>query len=76
MNMYFTWLAIAWSMCLSIYLLRLFTLGNDINERFDSHSLLITEQINLFFFIQQSPQKKEQLMQANQVSFREFKGVI
>ncbi|KAL5248081.1 hypothetical protein ACHWQZ_G017306 [Mnemiopsis leidyi] len=67
MNMYFTWLAIAWSMCLSIYLLRLFTLGNDINERFDSHSLLITEQINLFFFIQQSPQKKEQLMQANQV---------
>jgi len=67
LNLYFTWLAIAWSMCLSVYLLRLFTLGNDIKEKFDSQSLLITEQINLFFFIQQSPQKKEQLMHANQV---------
>ena len=54
-------------MCVSVYLLRLFTLGNDIAERFDSHTLLITEQINLFFFLQQSPQKKEQLLQANQV---------
>jgi len=64
---YFTWCAICWSLSLSIYLLRLFTLGSNINEKFNNQALLITEQINLFFYMQQSPHKKDTLTHANQV---------
>lgn len=64
---YFTWCAICWSLSLSVYLLRLFTLGSNINEKFNNQALLITEQINLFFYMQQSPHKKDTLTHANQV---------
>jgi len=54
----FTLEALLWSSALGIYLLRFMTLGNKINRKYRSVSVLITEQINLYLQIEQKPNKK------------------
>ncbi|XP_055374027.1 protein phtf [Condylostylus longicornis] len=63
----FTLEALLWSSALGIYLLRFMTLGNKINRKYRSVSVLITEQINLYLQIEQKPNKKEELMVSNSV---------
>lgn len=59
--------ALLWSSAVGIFLLRFMTLGNKINRKYRSISVLITEQINLYLQIEQKPQKKEELMVSNSV---------
>ncbi|XP_071942545.1 protein PHTF2-like [Antedon mediterranea] len=61
------WDVVIWSFCLSIYLLRFVTLGSEINKKFRNSSLLLTEQINLYLRMERKPNKKDDLMLANNV---------
>lgn len=59
--------ALLWSSAIGIFLLRFMTLGNKINRKYRSVSVLITEQINLYLQIEQKPKKKDELMVSNNV---------
>ncbi|XP_072931982.1 protein phtf [Epargyreus clarus] len=60
--------AMVWSCCLGIYLLRLVTLGSNVNRKYRGClSAILTEQINLHLAIEQRPESKEQLTVANNV---------
>ncbi|XP_055837141.1 protein phtf isoform X2 [Episyrphus balteatus] len=59
--------ALTWSTFMGIFLLRFMTLGNKINRKYRSISVLITEQINLYLQIEQKPKKKDELMVSNSV---------
>lgn len=59
--------ALTWSTFIGIFLLRFMTLGNKINRKYRSISVLITEQINLYLQIEQKPKKKDELMVSNSV---------
>lgn len=59
--------ALIWSCSLGAFLLRFMTLGQKINKKYRSISVLITEQINLYVQIEQKPQKKEELSVSNSV---------
>ncbi|CAG5050572.1 unnamed protein product [Parnassius apollo] len=60
--------AMVWSCCLGIYLLRLLTLGSNVNRKYRGClSAILTEQINLHLAIEQRPECKEQLTVANNV---------
>ncbi|CAB3230045.1 unnamed protein product [Arctia plantaginis] len=60
--------AMVWSSCLGIYLLRLLTLGSNVNKKYRCClSAILTEQINLHLAIEQRPESKEQLTVANNV---------
>ncbi|KAG6445310.1 putative homeodomain transcription factor 2 isoform X2 [Manduca sexta] len=60
--------AMVWSCCLGIYLLRLLTLGSNVNRKYRGClSAILTEQINLHLAIEQRPESKEQLTVANNV---------
>jgi hypothetical protein len=59
--------ALMWSVALGVFLLRFMTVGQKINKKYRSVSVLITEQINLYVQIEQKPHKKEELMVANSV---------
>ncbi|XP_013199955.2 protein phtf [Amyelois transitella] len=60
--------ALVWSACLGICLLRLVTLGSNINRKYRGClSAILTEQINLHLAIEQRPESKEQLTVANNV---------
>ncbi|KAH8272868.1 hypothetical protein KR018_006160, partial [Drosophila ironensis] len=59
--------ALMWSITIGIYLLRFMTLGQKIQHKYRSVSVLITEQINLYLQIEQKPKKKEELMVSNSV---------
>ncbi|KAL5288610.1 PHTF1 family protein [Megaselia abdita] len=59
--------SLLWSSTLGIFLLRFMTLGNKINRKYKSLSILITEQINLYLQIEQKPKKKDELMVSNNV---------
>lgn len=52
---------------IGIYLIRFMTLGAMINKKYSSLSVLITEQINMYLHMEQKPQKKDELMLANNV---------
>lgn len=56
-----------WCFTISIYLIRFMTLGAMINKKYSNLSVLITEQINMYLHMEQKPQKKEELMLANNV---------
>lgn len=57
-----------WSFCIGIYLLRLGTLGSNVNKKYRGClSAILTEQINLHLAIEQRPESKEQLTVANNV---------
>ncbi|KNC72373.1 hypothetical protein SARC_15069, partial [Sphaeroforma arctica JP610] len=43
------------------------TLGSHINKKFQSQSLLTTEQINVYLRLEQAPHKKEELGICNNV---------
>ncbi|KAL7648822.1 UNVERIFIED_CONTAM: hypothetical protein RMT77_000729 [Armadillidium vulgare] len=57
----------AWCFAVSIYLIRFMTLGALINKKYSNPSVLITEQINMYLHMEQNPQKKDNLMLANNV---------
>lgn len=60
--------AMVWSCCLGMYLLRLLTLGSNVNRKYRGClSAILTEQINLHLAIEQRPESKEQLTVANNV---------
>ncbi|XP_048482736.1 protein PHTF2 isoform X3 [Plutella xylostella] len=60
--------AMVWSCCLGICLLRLLTLGSNVNRKYRGClSAILTEQINLHLAMEQRPQSKEQLTVANNV---------
>ncbi|KAJ0177227.1 hypothetical protein K1T71_007236 [Dendrolimus kikuchii] len=60
--------AMVWSCCLGICLLRLLTLGSNVNKKYRGClSAILTEQINLHLAIEQRPESKEQLTVANNV---------
>ncbi|CAH4032588.1 unnamed protein product [Pieris brassicae] len=60
--------AMVWSGCLGVYLLRLLTLGSNVNKKYRGClSAILTEQINLHLAIEQRPESKEQLTVANNV---------
>ncbi|RVE51265.1 hypothetical protein evm_004069 [Chilo suppressalis] len=60
--------AMLWSTCLGIYLLRLLTLGSNVNRKYRGClSAILTEQINLHLAMEQRPESKEQLTVANNV---------
>ncbi|XP_045497098.1 protein PHTF2 isoform X2 [Colias croceus] len=65
-----SWLleAMVWSGCLGVYLLRLLTLGSNVNKKYRGClSAILTEQINLHLAMEQRPESKEQLTVANNV---------
>ncbi|XP_017050352.1 LOW QUALITY PROTEIN: protein phtf [Drosophila ficusphila] len=59
--------ALVWSITIGIFLLRFMTLGQKIQHKYRSVSVLITEQINLYLQIEQKPKKKDELMVSNSV---------
>ncbi|XP_039754224.1 protein phtf isoform X2 [Pararge aegeria] len=60
--------AMVWSCCLGIYLMRLITVGSNVNRKYRGClSAILTEQINLHLAIEQRPESKEQLTVANNV---------
>ncbi|XP_028027076.1 putative homeodomain transcription factor 2 isoform X1 [Bombyx mandarina] len=60
--------AMVWICCLGIYLLRLITLGSNVNKKYRGClSAILTEQINLHLAIEQRPESKDQLTVANNV---------
>ncbi|XP_071486728.1 protein PHTF2-like [Diadema antillarum] len=63
----YNWEVVAWTFCLSPFLLRFITLGSDINKKFRNTSVLLTEQINLYLNMERKPHKKDDLMLANNV---------
>jgi len=58
---------LCWCLVLGVFLLRFMTLGSKINKKYRNLSVLITEQINLYLQMEQKPNKKEELMLANNV---------
>ncbi|XP_026724988.1 putative homeodomain transcription factor 1 isoform X2 [Trichoplusia ni] len=59
---------LTWSLCIGLYLLRLGTLGSNVNKKYRGClSAILTEQINLHLAIEQRPESKEQLTVANNV---------
>ena len=59
------WELAVWLFVLAIFLLRFMTLGTKINKKYRSLSILITEQINLYVQMEEKPEKKESLLNAN-----------
>ncbi|XP_043643113.1 protein phtf [Drosophila teissieri] len=59
--------ALVWSITIGIFLLRYMTLGQKIQHKYRSVSVLITEQINLYLQIERKPKKKDELMVSNSV---------
>lgn len=59
------WELAFWLFVLAIFLLRFMTLGTKINKKYRSLSILITEQINLYLQMEEKPEKKETLLNAN-----------
>lgn len=55
------WQVVLWAFMLSVYLLRFMTLGSHINQKYQNTSLLLTEQINLYLRMEQTPHKKDEL---------------
>ncbi|XP_072029785.1 protein PHTF2-like [Amphiura filiformis] len=63
----YNWEVVAWTFCLSPFLLRFITLGSEINKKFRNTSVLLTEQINLYLHMERKPHKKDDLLLANNV---------
>ena len=55
------------SLVLCIYQLRFVTLGSKINRKFRNNTVLMTEQLNLYLQMEKNPEKKDDLMIANNV---------
>ena len=65
-------LILIWEMTLlclgmSVFLLKYIIIGSEINKKYLSTSVLLTEQMNIYFKMEKHPEKKESLNQANSV---------
>ncbi|XP_022691002.1 putative homeodomain transcription factor isoform X2 [Varroa jacobsoni] len=63
----FCWECALWCVGIGLFMTRFMVLGLKINKKYRNHSILITEQINLYLHMEQKPQKKEELVLANNV---------
>ncbi|KAM9759509.1 putative homeodomain transcription factor 1 [Menidia menidia] len=61
------WELMVWGSSLTLFLLRLATLGSETNSKYSNSSVLLTEQINLYLKMEKKPNKKEQLNIVNNV---------
>ncbi|XP_029428854.1 putative homeodomain transcription factor 1 isoform X2 [Rhinatrema bivittatum] len=67
LNYYYNWELLIWEAALLLFLLRLMSLGSEINKKYSNTSILLTEQINLYLKMEKKPHKKEQLNLVNNV---------
>ncbi|XP_065652023.1 protein PHTF2 isoform X3 [Hydra vulgaris] len=67
LSYFFSWELTAWSLVLGVFLIRFIALGSDINRKYKNTSILLTEQINLYLQMEKNPNKKEDLLIANNV---------
>ncbi|XP_030076682.1 protein PHTF1 isoform X2 [Microcaecilia unicolor] len=67
LNYYYNWELLIWEVALLLFLLRLMSLGSEINKKYSNTSILLTEQINLYLKMEKKPHKKEQLNLVNNV---------
>ncbi|XP_018496384.1 putative homeodomain transcription factor 1 [Galendromus occidentalis] len=56
-----------WCIGIGVFMTRFMMLGLKINKKYRNHSILITEQINLYLHMEQKPQKKDELVLVNNV---------
>lgn len=63
----YNWELLIWEASLTVFLLRLFTLGSEVSRKYNNISILLTEQINLYLKMETKPNKKEQLTLVNNV---------
>ncbi|XP_066528987.1 putative homeodomain transcription factor 1 [Hoplias malabaricus] len=61
------WELLVWGAALLVFLLRLATLGAEINHKYSNASVLLTEQINLYLKMEKKPDKKDELNIVNNV---------
>jgi len=61
------WEITAWCGGMSIFLLKFIIIGSEINKKYLSTSVLLTEQMNIYFRMDQKPEQKDELQKANQV---------
>ncbi|KAM9444373.1 putative homeodomain transcription factor 1 isoform 1-T3 [Clarias gariepinus] len=61
------WELLVWGTAHLIFLLRLATLGAEINHKYSNTSVLLTEQINLYLKMEKKPEKKDDLCIVNNV---------
>lgn len=61
------WESAALCFLVSIFLLKYIIIGSEINKKYLSTSVLLTEQINIFFKIETNSDQKESLMRANSI---------
>ncbi|TRZ01391.1 hypothetical protein DNTS_003743 [Danionella cerebrum] len=61
------WELMVWCAALTVFLLRLATLGAETNRKYSNASVLLTEQINLYLKMEKKPNKKDQLNIVNNV---------
>ncbi|KAG1949370.1 putative homeodomain transcription factor 1 isoform X2 [Pimephales promelas] len=61
------WELMIWCAALTVFLLRLATLGAETNRKYSNASVLLTEQINLYLKMEKKPNKKDQLNIVNNV---------
>merc|ERR1712083_12866 len=52
---------------LGSFLMQYITTGSEINRRYLSTSILLTEQMNIYFKMEQKPKKKDELTRANSI---------
>eukprot|EP00111_Clytia_hemisphaerica_P004603 TCONS_00013212-protein len=64
---FFSWEVSVWGLVLGVFLIRFIALGSDINRKYRNSSILLTEQINLYLQMEKNPEKKEELLIANNV---------
>lgn len=58
---------LSWFIGISIFVLQFITIGSEINKKYLSTSVLLTEQLNLFFKMDQKPDQKAEYSKANHV---------
>lgn len=67
LNNLLNWDLLLVAFAMGLFLLRFMTLGTKIMKKFRNHSVLITEQINLYLSMERKPHKKDELMLAKNV---------
>jgi hypothetical protein len=64
---FYNWEVTIWCLIFGIFVIRFISLGSEINRKYRNNSVLLTEQINLYLQMENSPNKKEELIIANNV---------
>ncbi|XP_051824555.1 protein PHTF1-like [Antechinus flavipes] len=63
----YNWEFLIWETALLLFLLHLASIGSETNKKYNNISVLLTEQINLYFKMKKKPNKTEQLTLVNNV---------